>query len=145
MKLTDDFTRGDFISQFIYGTFHLKIFILQCRSLNIFNGITVRFLRLWRSLYKVGLALALSLKIPCPHLFSCRLNFSFYLTSPLNTSQDFFFDHKPDFSLFECLFSPTLILNSPLCESMSDLSNISIETPWRQRRGFISHAQPSGH
>lgn len=66
--------------------FSSENFILKCRSLNIFNGITVCFLRLWRSLYKVGPALAVSLKIPCPHLFPCLLNFSFHLTRPLNTS-----------------------------------------------------------
>lgn len=87
MKLTDCFTHGDFSTWSLYDTFHLKILSQNHRSLNIFNGITIRFLRLWcSSLYKGRPAPALSLKIPCPHLFPCLLNFPFYITSPLNNS-----------------------------------------------------------
>lgn len=69
------------------GHLSSKDFIWEHRGLNIFNGIAIRFLRLWcASLYKGRPAPALSLKIPCPHLFPCLLSFSFYITSPLNTS-----------------------------------------------------------
>lgn len=142
MKHTDYFTHGGFYFLVHLWHFSSQNFLLERRSLNIFNGITIHFLRCGCSLYKGRPAPVLSLKIPCPHLFPCLLNFSFYITSPLNTSQDFFFDHKPDFSFFECLFSPALIFNFLQSESMSDLSYIGTQTPWRQRHEvlYLTHS-----
>lgn len=86
MKHTDYFTHGGFYFLVHLWHFSSQNFLLERRSLNIFNGITIHFLRCGCSLYKGRPAPVLSLKIPCPHLFPCLLNFSFYITSPLNTS-----------------------------------------------------------
>lgn len=78
---------GVLFPSLLMALFSSRNFLLEHRSLNIFNGISIHFLRLGcSSLYKGRPAPALSLKIRCPHLFPCLLNFSLYITIPLNTS-----------------------------------------------------------